>query len=101
MRVAASSPAWLTRRAESRNCCWVGVRGLLRFGFGIEGWREEGEGSEPAAAEGVAFCVREVVLKVLRAASWKARGLRGRRVARIGRAMLESYGFQQTQNDRI
>jgi len=32
--------------------------------------------------------VREVVLKVLRAASWKARGVRGRRIERMGRAIV-------------
>lgn len=31
MRVAASSPAWFTRRAESRNSRWVLERGRRRF----------------------------------------------------------------------
>ena len=31
MRVAASSPAWLTRNAESRNCCCSFDRGRRRL----------------------------------------------------------------------
>lgn len=41
MRVAASSPAWLTRRAESRNFFWATVRGLVRFGGEVD-FRFEG-----------------------------------------------------------
>jgi hypothetical protein len=44
MRVAASSPAWLTRRADSRNFCISGVRGAVCFACGeastSAGWPE-------------------------------------------------------------
>lgn len=38
MRMAASSPVWLTRRAEERKAFWGGVRMWIGFVEGEEVW---------------------------------------------------------------
>lgn len=69
MRVAASSPAWLTRSAESRNCCCSLVRGLDLFEDGVSFIIASGAVSPVFGA----IC-DALELKACLACNWNARG---------------------------
>jgi len=75
MRVAASSPAWLTRRALSRNCCCSALRARWRFALFCE-LRDDGEGSVEGGEE-------EDVIEAwrMRKGVWEKQG---RRKSRMG-----------------
>ncbi len=74
MRVAASSPAWLTRRALSRNCCCSALRAPWRFAL-VRELRDDGEGSVEGGEE-------EVVIEAFRTLKgvWEKQGRRNSRM---------------------
>ena len=58
MTVAASSPAWLTRRAESRNLRWVEESCSWGDGVDVGSCSVDGEAAEEVIERRTPFCRR-------------------------------------------